>query len=166
MNPTLQRLQDLVFSHFNLYITDIEKDLECEEYSGFNFVVNNIQIKFRKAKITPTKTGQFVTLWKRNKETKKTEPFNQKDQYTFYIILTETDENFGFFFFTKEILIKNQIISSCSKVGKLGFRVYPKWDNAESKQALKTQSWQKLFFIDVADENFLKTFEHILKSQL
>ncbi|WP_435524173.1 MepB family protein [Chryseobacterium indoltheticum] len=67
-------------------------------------------MKFRKAKVTPTKVGQFVTLWKRNLISKETEPFTSADSSDFYFILTETSENFGFFFFTKDILIKNQIL--------------------------------------------------------
>ena len=42
-----------------------EKEKESAEYGAYSFQLNNKSIVFRAAKITPTKIGQFVTLWKR-----------------------------------------------------------------------------------------------------
>lgn len=166
MSLPFEKLHSLVFSHLNLDISNVHEDLECREYSGFNFLLDQWTVKFRKSKITPTKTGQFVTLWKRNFKTKDTEPFTSNDPFLFFIILTETPENSGFFFFTKEALIQNQILASPIKQGKRGFRVYPTWDHPENKQAVKTQNWQALFFIDFADKNHLSKFDSILNSQM
>lgn len=83
---------------------------------------------------------------------------------TFRKSITETKENFGFFLFTKDILIKNQILTTDYKEGKRGFRVYPNWDVPQNKQATKTQNWQNRFFIDFSDPNFIEKFEAILKS--
>lgn len=164
MITPIEKLQDILFSTLGLTISNIQQDFECEDYFGFNFKLGNLQIKFRKAKITPTKTGQFVTLWRRNLISKETEPFSFEDKSNFYLILTETNENFGFFFFTKDSLIKNQILSSSSKGGKRGFRVYPDWDAPQNKQATKTQNWQSEFFIDFANINDIEKFKDILKS--
>lgn len=41
---------------------------ESSEYGAFIFSLNTIQIEFRVAKITPTKNGHFVTLWKRSEK--------------------------------------------------------------------------------------------------
>jgi len=161
-----EKLQKLVFSHYGLIISNLHEDWESKDYSGFNFTLNQWTVKFRKAKITPTKTGQFVTLWKRNPETDETQPFTSQDPFSFYIILTETPENSGFFFFTKKALIQNHILSGSVKPGKRGFRVYPVWNHPENKQAVKTQNWQTLFFIDFADENYLSKFHSILKNQI
>jgi hypothetical protein len=38
---------------------------ESLEYAACSFKLNSMSVKFRVAKITPTKIGQFVTLWKR-----------------------------------------------------------------------------------------------------
>lgn len=141
---------DSVFKTLQLNISNIEADLECEDYSGFNFLLKNFKIKFRKSKITPTKNGQFVTLWKRN-SIGKTEPFAISDDFDFYIIATEQDNSFGFFIFPKKILAEKQILSD-QKDGKRGFRVYPNWDEPESKQAEKTKSWQTKFFVNISND--------------
>ena len=164
MTTSIEKLQNSLFSNLGLSISNLQKEPECEEYFGFNFQLNNFQIKFRKAKITPTKIGQFVTLWKRNSLSKETKPFCSDDSFDFYVILTESTENFGFFFFTKDVLIENQILTTAFKEGKRGFRVYPNWDIPQNKQAAKTQNWQTRFFIDFADPNFVRKFETILKS--
>ncbi|MCS3532113.1 MepB family protein [Chryseobacterium sp. JUb7] len=141
-----------VISLLNLQLSDLNKDSECEEYSGYNFKLNQFSIKFRKAKVTPKKTGQFVTLWKRNPETKETEPFTDQDSFDFYIIITEYKNQSGFFFFRKDILAKKNIITSSLKTGKRGFRIYPDWDLPENKQAISTQKWQTQFFINLSDK--------------
>lgn len=41
---------------------NIRGEAECKEYDGYNFNVGTFKIKYRKAKITPKKIGQFVTL--------------------------------------------------------------------------------------------------------
>ncbi|MCX8534021.1 MepB family protein [Chryseobacterium luquanense] len=164
MITELEQLQNSVFSKFNLIISHLQPDSECEEYFGNSFQLNQFSIKFRKAKITPKKIGQFVTLWKRNPESKQTEPFTSEDPFDFYIVLCEQGKKSGFFFFSKQILIQKNIITTLSQDGKRGFRVYPIWDSPENKQAIKTQNWQKDFFIDFDNKQFLKLFESILKS--
>lgn len=162
----LQRLQNSVFSKLHLIISQLQQDSECEEYMGYNFQISHFNIKFRKAKITPKKIGQFVTLWKRNPESRQTEPFNQEDTFDFYIIACDFDEKSGFFLFPKSILSQKHILTTLSKEGKRGFRVYPDWDFPENKQAKKTQDWQKEFFIDFSDENYLKKFVSIFNFNL
>ena len=163
MTTRLETLQTLLFSNLGLVISNLHQEQESKEYFGCNFQLNSFQIKFRKAKVTPTKVGQFVTLWKRNPISKETEPFTSEDPSDFYLILTETSDNFGFFLFTKDVLIKNQILSTDFKDGKRGFRIYPNWDIPQNKQATKTQNWQNQFFIDLADENYIEKFEFILR---
>jgi hypothetical protein len=162
----LQHLQTSVFSKLHLIISQLQQDSECEEYLGYNFHISHVSIKFRKAKITPKKIGQFVTLWKRNPESRQTEPFNQEDTFDFYIIACDFDEKSGFFLFPKNILSQKHILTTLSKEGKRGFRVYPDWDFPENKQATKTQDWQKEFFIDFSDENYLKKFVSIFNFSL
>ena len=41
-----------------------------------------------------------------------------------------------------------KILSVNGQGGKRGFRVYPKWDLPENKQAKQTQSWQVSYFTD------------------
>lgn len=153
----LKRIENSIFKTNNLNIKKLIKDLECEEYLGFNFQLEKLNIKFRKAKITPKKVGLFVTLWKRNIEN-ETEPFDENDNFDFYIIATEQENRFGFFLFPKKTLIENKILTTQKKKGKRGFRVYPSWTQTENNQAEKAKSWQTKYFIELTNpENINST---------
>lgn len=165
MITEFEQLQNSVFSKLNLIISNLQPDSECEEYFGHSFQLDQFSIKFRKAKITPKKIGQFVTLWKRNPESKQTEPFTSEDSYDFYIILCEQSEKSGFFFFSKQILIQKNILTTLSKDGKRGFRVYPTWDSPENKQSTKTQDWQKHFFINFSNKKSVDEFSALLQNR-
>src|SRR6187402_3036778 len=108
----LRRIENVISEEF----TELIKDQECEEYFGYNFKIEQLKIKFRKAKITPKKIGQFVTLWKRNSEG-QTEPFNVNADFDFYIVATEQDDKFGIFLFSKYILSEKQILTNQNKEG-------------------------------------------------
>lgn len=153
MEIIIQQFEQSILKSLNLSLSNLEKDLECEEYFGYNLNINQSFIKFRKAKITPKKVGQFVTLWKRNK-TNQTQPFDEKDPFDYYIVATEDTSRLGFYIFSKAILIEKQILSTHNKEGKRGFRVYPNWTKPENKQALKTQDWQQAYFIEVVNNQF------------
>ncbi|WP_300672131.1 MepB family protein [Soonwooa sp.] len=146
----LNRLEKEVFEKIGYKISDLEQDNECEEYLGYNFRVKDFNIKFRKAKVTPKKVGQFVTLWKRNPQG-ETEAFNTNDDFDFYIIASESENRFGIFLFPKLALVKNKILSTENAEGKRGFRLYPVWDLPTNKQAEKTKLWQSEFFVNFAD---------------
>lgn len=163
MIEILNRIENSVFKALQLKLLNFASDPESEEYSGADFSLNTFIIKFRKAKITPTKNGQFVTLWRRN-SSGKTEPFTASDHFDFYIIATEQNNNSGFFIFPKKILAEKQILTGSQNEGKRGFRVYPPWDKPESKQAERTQKWQIQFFIDITDSSTIDfdSFKNIL----
>jgi len=140
----------MIFQPLGLKISNAEEDAECKEYSGMNFTIAQLKIKFRTAKITPTKTGQFVTLWKRNEEG-ETIPFDSSDSFDFYLISTSKENHAGIFIFSKEILAKKGILTHEKKEGKRGFRIYPAWDKTENKQASATQKWQTEYFLDLSE---------------
>ena len=142
----LEKSNVALFEKCNLKISNFEVDKESKNYNACTFKLNNLKIIFRKAKITPTKIGQFVTLWKRNKQ-KITEPFSVSDEFDFVIIYVKAEHNSGQFVFPKSVLIENGIISSDKKEGKRGFRVYPIWEIAINKQAIQTQKWQLNYFV-------------------
>lgn len=152
MIDELKRIEDQIFNRYNNKITKLTKDLECDEYLGYNFQIQELVIKFRKAKITPKKVGQFVTLWKRNSK-KETRPFHVNDTFDFYIIAAEQNKRFGFFLFPKQILSEKQILTNDRKEGKRGFRVYPSWTETTNKQAEKTKGWQTQYFIELTNPN-------------
>lgn len=148
-NTDLNLIDSFIFKPCKLEITNIVTELESQEYFACNFKLNHLNIKFRKAKITPTKTGQFVTIWKRNKNG-ITEPFNIADNFDIYLIATRNDMKFGLFIFPKIVLHDNGILSGNDNDGKRGIRVYPTWDLTTNKQAQKTKQWQTKYFVELS----------------
>lgn len=145
----LKHVDELIFQPLGMKLLNAEEDKESQEYSGCSFILNGLNVKFRTSKITPTKTGQFVTIWKRE-EKGATVPFDSMDVFDFYLVSASTTNNKGIFIFPKEILLEKGILSHGKKVGKRGIRVYPSWDLTENKQAKATQKWQTDYFIDLS----------------
>lgn len=151
-SPDLLLSKESIFDRADLQITSFQKENESEEYSAFRFQLNNKNICYREAKITPTKTGQFVTLWKRN-QSGIIEPFDYSDAIDFVIVTVRKDENWGQFIFPKKTLLEKGIFSTQNKEGIRATRVYPPWDETTSKQAQKTQKWQLDYFFLFTDQD-------------
>ena len=154
MIEVLNRVQDFLLKN-DLQISGCVEDQESEAYSGCSFQMGNRNIQFRKAKSTPKKNGLFVTLWKRNNKN-ETEPYSINDHFDFYMIMAAHQQQSGFFFFPKQALIDNHILTSGNRGGKRGFRVYHDWDSPQNGQAEKTQAWQTKYFIDLTGRENLK----------
>ena len=148
----LKIVKELVYDKCGFDLTDLKQNLESKEYGACSFVLNGKTIQQRISKITPTKTGQFVTIWKRN-ENGITAPFDNSDDFDFVIITARNDNNFGQFIFPKSVLADNGIITQNGKEGKRGIRVYPPWDIVTNKQAMKTQNWQTKYFLTIKNDN-------------
>jgi hypothetical protein len=140
-----------VYHKLNLELKNAQPELESDDYKAFRCQLNDLFILYREAKITPTKTGQFVTLWKR-KLGQSIEPFHVSDNIDFVIVSTRNEEKFGQFIFPKSVLIEKGIISTEMKEGKRAFRVYPPWDLAENKQAQASQKWQLNYFLTISND--------------
>jgi hypothetical protein len=128
---------------------------ESAEYGACSFELNNLSIKFRTAKITPTKTGQFVTFWKR-KGKGPIQPYDSTDNLDLLIVSVREGKHLGQFIFPKDIMIKHGILSTKTKEGKRALRVYPPWDKTTSVQAQKTQKWQIEFFLEITEKELDK----------
>lgn len=148
MYPELNTSQLLLYAPLAFRLHGIEPENESKGYCACTFKLNERSVKFRVAKTTPTKTGQFVTLWQRNKNG-FTQPLSVTVKVDLFVISVRSGTRFGQFVFTKAILAQNNILSTPTKEGKRGFRVYPPWDLTENKQARKTQQWQLNFFIEI-----------------
>jgi hypothetical protein len=118
------------------------------EYGSYIFNLNALSIRFRAAKITPTKVGQFVTLWERIGNG-PIQPYDISDPADFFVISTRNGNNFGQFIFPKANLLDHDIVSNNGKGGKRAIRVYPPWDKPTSRQAQKTQKWQMEYFLEI-----------------
>lgn len=152
--------KEQVYDRCNLHCTPPQPEAESADYNAFDFNFGESPIKFRAAKITPTKTGQFVTLWKRN-EKGTIEPFDFADTIDFVIVSVRKDDLLGQFIFPKAILLEKGIFSTATKEGKRATRVYPPWDEANSKQAQKTQQWQLNYFYKIMPLTDLDTFKKL-----
>jgi hypothetical protein len=133
---------------FNYARLFIEK--EGVDYEACTFELNDKPVKFRTAKITPTKTGQFVTLWKRNANG-IIEPFCDTDAIDLFVASVRKQDHFGQFVFPKTSLCEHGIITTGNKEGKRAMRVYPPWDKTENRQAQRSQAWQLKFFLEIGN---------------
>ncbi len=143
-------IKELIYDKCGFEVSNFVFNKESQDYDACTFDVNDRKIIYRKAKITPTKTGQFVALWKRD-ENGSTQPYNFDDPVDIVIINTPQDDQLGQFVFPKSVLLDKGIFSS-KQDGKRGFRVYPPWDIATSNQAQKTQSWQLKYFLSYSND--------------
>lgn len=144
----LQKLNELIFQKCGLTIENILLNEESKEYGACSYQLNEKKIIQRVSKITPTKTGQFVAIWKRNLDG-ITKPFNSTDDFDCFIIVCIDNDKLGMFIFPKIVLIDNGIITKENTIGKRGIRVYPSWDAAANNQATRTQKWQLNYFLNI-----------------
>lgn len=147
----LNVVKELVYDKCGFTFTDLKQNSESIEYGACSFLLNGKAVQFRISKITPTKTGQFVTIWKRNSNG-ITEPFDVSDNLDFILITARSGNNLGQFIFPKAVLADQGIITHNGKEGKRGIRVYPPWDIATNKQAEKTQRWQIKYFLTIKND--------------
>lgn len=144
-------LQELIYDKCGFRLKNLKINSESIEYGACSFELNGHTVEHRISKITPTKTGQFVTIWKRNKNG-VTEPLDILDNIDFVVITSKSDDKIGQFIFPKSVLVDKGIISQNGKNGKRGIRVYPSWDITTNKQAEKTQRWQTKYFVRIEKE--------------
>jgi hypothetical protein len=144
----LNKTKEYVFDKLKLDLVNLVEEKEGQIYLSYRFELNQSKVIFRNAKITPSKVGQFVTLWKRN-DKGVTQPFDFSDDFDFIIINTQYKNHWGHFVFSKLALKEHSIISFETKEGKRGIRVYPPWDKVTNKQAERTQKWQLEYFLEI-----------------
>lgn len=143
--------KELLYNKCGFDCTLPRAESESADYGAYTFEINGLSIKYRVAKVTPTKIGQFVTLWKRNGKG-PIQPFDNSDNIDLFIVSTRNDNYFGQFIFPKSVLLEQGIISDCNNEGKRAIRVYPPWDNTENRQAIKTQKWQLEYFLEIIED--------------
>ena len=148
---SLKLVKELVYDKFGFELTNLKLNSESMKYGACSFELDGQKIEHRISKITQTKTGQFVTIWKRNKNG-ITEPFDILDGIEYIVITSKSGDNIGQFIFPTSVLADKGIISINGKDGKRGIRVYPSWDTVTNKQAEKTQSWQTKYFVTIRND--------------
>jgi hypothetical protein len=155
-HPDLAAALKLAYEPSGLILKNLTQKTESKEYGAFLFELNQRRICFRVGKITPTKVGQFVTLWKRMGNG-AIQPHDVADPIDFFVVSVRNSEQFGQFVFPKAVLLERDIISQDGQRGKLAMRVYPPWDMTKSRQAKRTQDWQRLYFFKISLNSSIDT---------
>lgn len=109
------------------------------EYGAFT--TTPAHTRYRVAKLTPTKTGLFVAVWRRHTDG-TTQPFRSNDGTQQLVVIVREGTDFGAFIFPLSALVDRGIVSVDGHGGKRGFRVYPPWADTRNRQAQNTQQWQ------------------------
>lgn len=149
LHPDFLALQKYFYESKQWECSNIQLGSESKEYGACTFEMNGQKVLFRVAKITPTKIGHFVTVWKRIGKG-PTMPYDMADDIDAYVITARNKNHFGVFVFPKEVLVQKGIVSKNGTGGKLGIRVYPSWDITDNPQAKRTQAWQVNYFSEIS----------------
>ena len=118
---------------------------EGADYCAHTLILDGRSAVYRRAKTTPTKLGQFVTLWRRS-EAGPIRPFDVCDGVELFIVEVYDGEQLGHFIFPVDALMKNGVVSTDFTGGKRAIRLYPPWVTPTSAQAITSQRWQLEFF--------------------
>ncbi|WP_283749343.1 MepB family protein [Bacillus cereus] len=148
IHSDLLATKDFVYSPCRFECSQPRRETQNAEYGAYIFNLSALSIRFRVAKITPTKVGQFVTLWERIWDG-PIQPYDISDPVDLFVISTRDGNNFGQFVFPKAVRCDQDIVSNKGKGGKRAIRVYPPWDKPTSRQAQKTQIWQLEYFLEI-----------------
>lgn len=97
--------------------------------------------RVRTARITPTKPGAFVAVWRRA-ESGDTEPFPETDTVMGLLVFVDDGPMSGVFRFSQAHLARLGVTSGPVRAGKRGFRVYPEWCAGLNPTAMKAQADQ------------------------
>ncbi|WP_020059755.1 MepB family protein [Bacillus sp. 123MFChir2] len=151
----LTYINKMFYEPNHLTIKAVREEAQNSDYGAGIFQLNSKTIRFRVAKITPTKIGQFVAFWEKDGDNKN-QAFSYEKATDLLVINTFTrNNNFGQFVFPKEVLVKQNILKTATTKGKMAIRVYPSWENPTSKQAIETQKWQLEYFVGMNNTNSL-----------
>lgn len=127
-----------------------QPEAESADYAACISRVNGAAIRFRLARVTPTKIGQFVTLWQRS-AAGPIAPFDLADGVDYFVVATLAGASRGAFVFPLAELAAQGVVSRAGAGGKRAIRVYPPWDRPVARQAIQTQRWQGAYFLDFSE---------------
>ena len=108
IHPDLTAAKKFAYEPNGLMMDYFSREAESQEYAASEFTINHRNIKYRVAKITPTKVGQFVTLWKRI-GSGPIQPFDMEDRVDLFVISVRSSEHFGQFVSQKVYCTKKEL---------------------------------------------------------
>lgn len=124
---------------------DAVPEPESSDYCAHTLTLGGRPAVFRVAKTTPTKVGQFVTLWQRSAQG-PIRPFDMDDGVALFAIQAGSGAGLGMFMIPAHTLARHGVVSIDGKGGKRAMRVYPPDVETISAQARRTQKWQCEFW--------------------
>ena len=127
-------------------------EAESADYGACRADLHGQRLVLRVAKTTPTKTGQFVTVWKRPHPEADIAPLDEADPVDVVIIAVADGAQHGLFIFPRSVLLERGVMSRASAGGKRALRVYPPWCAPASIQAQRTQRWQAQWFVAAGEQ--------------
>ncbi|MFJ7072188.1 MepB family protein [Streptomyces sp. NPDC098781] len=150
LHHDLLAAKTLLYDPYGFACSQPVPEPESAEYSAHGFTLDGLSVRFRVAKTTPTKVGQFVTVWQRSTEG-PIRPFDVEDGIDLFVISSRDSGHFGQFVFPREVLCRHGIVSRDGTGGKRGFRVYPPWVTTTNRQARSSQAWQANHFLPLGE---------------
>jgi hypothetical protein len=128
------------------------REQESREYGACRLDLDGVAVVFRVAKTTPTKVGQFVTIWKRPLPSDEIAPLDSRDGVDVLVVSVTDACHHGQFVFDQRALLEYGVMSRDGQGGKRAIRVYPPWSKPVSKDAIRTQRWQLRYFVPLAPQ--------------
>ena len=125
--------------------TPLAPEPESAEYGAWRVGIAGHNVVVRSARTTPTKIGQFVTLWKRME--KDIAPLDSADDVQFAAIHVGDGKQEGWFIVDRAALLAHGVMSRDGAGGKRALRVYPPWCAPVARQAVRSQQWQLNYFV-------------------
>ena len=107
----------LVYDPCGLTCSQPVPEAEGAAYAAHEFTLDGLSIRFRAAKTTPTKVGQFVTVWKRS-QAGPIQPFDATDPVDLFVISTRDHHHFGQFVLPINALRQHGVVSANGIGGK------------------------------------------------
>lgn len=117
-NKALTYVNELLYAPHHLTIKNIQEETQNADYGAGMFQLDSKSVRFRVAKITPTKVGQFVSFWEKD-AANKNQAFSYENATDLLVINTfHTNGDFGQFVFPKEVLLQQNILKTANTKGK------------------------------------------------
>jgi hypothetical protein len=85
----LAAAHSLAYAPCGFGMSAVQLDAESADYGACTLVLNGLRVCFRVAKTTPTKTGEFVTLWKRANQG-PIQPFDLSNPLDAFVVSTRS----------------------------------------------------------------------------
>ncbi|MFF9909952.1 MepB family protein [Streptomyces sp. NPDC013457] len=143
--------KELVYDPCGFTCSQPVPEPESADYAAHTFTLDGLSVRFRAARTTPTKIGQFVTVWKRSPG-RPIQPFDSADAVDLFVISCRDGRHFGQFVFPKDVLRGRGVVSVDGSGGKRAFRVYPPWVTTTNSQAGRAQAWQLDHFLALDED--------------